>query len=77
MQKKNLAETVLELDLIPLSRYNDVFEYPTVAALRNLIFLNKYGIADKVVRRIGGSRMYIKISALKEWIEETNGGQVA
>ena len=76
MQKKNLAETALELDLIPLSRYNDVFD-PTVAALRSLIFFNKYGIADKVVRRIGGSRMYIKISALKEWIEETNGGQVA
>lgn len=59
------------LDLVPLSRYNDFYPYPSVGALRQLLFYNTNGFADKVIRRIG-KRLYIKISAFKAWVEETN-----
>ena len=59
------------LDLVPLSRFNEYYEYPTVGALRQLLFYNTDGFEDKVIRRIG-KRIYIKISAFKAWIEETN-----
>ena len=64
------------LDLIPLSKFGDYYDYPSVNSLRQLQFYNTYGFADKVIRRIG-KRLYVKVSALLNWIEETNGGQVA
>lgn len=68
--------TATLMDLVPLSRFNDYYTYPTVSAMRDLHFKNTYGFADKVIRRVG-KRIYVKISALEEWIEETNGNQVA
>ena len=59
------------LDLVPLSRFNEYYDYPTVGALRQLLFYNTDGFEDKVIRRVG-KRIYIKISALMSWIEETN-----
>ena len=59
------------LDLVPLSKFNDYFDYPSVGCLRQLNFYNKHGFADKVIRWVG-KRMYVKISALREWVEETN-----
>ncbi len=64
------------MDVVPLSKFNQYFDFPSVGALRQLQFYNTYGFTDKVIRRIG-KRIYVKISALQEWIEETNGGQVA
>ena len=63
------------LDLLPLSRFNDYYDYPSVGSLRQLNFYNTCGFTDKVIRRIG-KRIYIKVSALREWVEETNGYQV-
>ena len=59
------------LDLVPLSRYNDFYPYPSVGALRQLLFYNTNGFADKVIRRIG-KRLYVKISAFKAWVETNN-----
>ena len=61
------------LDLVPLSKFNDYFDYPSVGCLRQLTFYHKDGFADKVIRWVG-KRMYVKISALREWVEETNMG---
>ena len=73
MTEKTVDRT---LDLIPLSKFNEYFDYPSTDSLRQLQFYNTYGFADKVIRRIG-KRLYVKISALQEWIEETNGNRVA
>ncbi len=62
------------LDLVPLSRFSDFFPAISVGSLRQLVFYNTHGFADKVIRRIG-SRIYVKISAFQEWIEETNRKQ--
>lgn len=59
------------LDLVPLSKFNDYFDYPSEGSLRQLKFYNTDGFTDKVVRTIG-KHLHIKISALREWIEETN-----
>lgn len=75
-EKTDLQPTGKLMDLVPLSRFQDYYDYPSVGALRQLHFFNTYGFADKVIRRIG-RRLYVKISALLEWIEETNSGQVA
>ena len=68
-----MQENLLEqnLDLVPLSRYNDFYPYPSVGALRQLLFYNTNGFADKVIRRIG-KRLYVKISAFKAWVETNN-----
>lgn len=61
-------------DLIPLSKWNDHFEYPTTAALRQLVFYNTNDFTNKVIRKIG-KRIYIKVSAFFEWVENPSGGQ--
>lgn len=67
---------ILALDLVPLSKFNDFFAYPLISNLRYFHFYNTYGFSDKVIRTVG-KRLYIKISALQEWIEETGNGRVA
>ena len=64
----------MQLDLIPLSKWNDHFEYPTTAALRQLVFYNTNDFTNKVIRKIG-KRIYIKVSAFFEWVENPSGGQ--
>lgn len=69
-------DRILDLDLVPLSRFNDHFEYPLVSTLRYHVFYDTYGFNKKVVRKLG-KRLYIKISALRDWVEETGGDNVA
>lgn len=59
-------------EIIPLSKFNDYFPYPTIGALRQYNFYGDKNGFNKVVVRIG-KRVYIKISAFKEWIEEGTG----
>ena len=59
-------------DLIPISKWNDFYAYPTVGALRQLVFYDRNNFCNKVVRRIG-KRMYIKVSAFNEWVESNQG----
>lgn len=61
-------------ELIPVSEFNNFYTYPSVGALRQLIFYNTDNFVDKVIRRIG-KRLYIKAPAFFEWVEETNSKQ--
>lgn len=65
MFKKNVP------GLVPVSRWNDCYDYPSVGSLRQLIFYNTNGFKDKVVKLVG-KRQYIEISAFQQWVEETN-----
>ena len=47
----------LQTDLIPVSKWNEYYEYPTVGAIRQLIFYNTDDFETKVVRKIG-KRLY-------------------
>lgn len=64
MENLNLANE----KLIPLSRWNNFHPYPTVGALRQLIFRNKNEIG-KVLVRMGG-RLYIIESVFFQWVAE-------
>ena len=55
--------------LIPLSKWNAYYDYPTVLALRQLVFYNKDKFVETVIRRIG-NRMYIDTDAFFKWVEE-------
>lgn len=63
-------------DLVPLSKFNEHYDYPTVGALRILIFKNTYGFQDKCIIKIG-SRLYVHIPSFEEWISETNNLKTA
>ena len=61
-----------QLGLIPVSKWNEYYKYPTVGAIRQLIFYNTDNFETKVVRKIG-KRLYIKVSEFNEWVEKING----
>ena len=48
-------------ELIPLSKWNDYYDYPTVGTLGELVFYENSNGFSKVIRRIG-CRIYIKVS---------------
>ena len=58
-------------ELIPVSEFNNFYPYPTVGALRQLIFYNPGNFVGKVIRRIG-KRLYVKAPTFFEWVEEVN-----
>jgi hypothetical protein len=43
--------------------------WPTASSIRYYIFFNKYGFADKCVRRIG-RKVFIDPSAFDRWMKE-------
>lgn len=59
-------------DLVLVTEWNKYFSYPTLSLLRKLIFNAETNGFKKVVRRIG-RRVYIKVDAFFEWIDEQNG----
>ena len=60
-------------DLIPISKFNDYYDYPTKSAIRQLIFKDKNNQNGfrKVVVKIG-NRQYINITAFNQWVKEQN-----
>jgi hypothetical protein len=72
---KGNSANIERLDLVPLSKFNDYYDYPSVGSLRQLDFYNKNGFANKVIRLLG-KRKYVKISALRDWVEEVNKRRV-
>lgn len=60
-----------KLDLIPVSKWNEHFTYPTVGAIRQFIFYNTDHFNTRVIRKMG-KRLYIKVSAFNEWVESNN-----
>ena len=53
--------------LIPVSEWNKYYMYPSVNALRQLIFHNEKGFRDKCIKTIGQKRQYIDVEAFKQW----------
>ena len=70
-QAQNQTSQLTNQELIPLTKWNDYFDYPTVGTLRQLVYFEDTNGFSKVIRRIG-CRIYIKVSAFFEWVEETN-----
>ena len=58
-------------ELIPVSEFNLFFAYPTIGSLRQLIFYDTDNFVEKVIRRIG-KRLYVKVPAFFEWVEQSN-----
>ncbi len=71
-----MQEVQKNMELIPLSKWNDYYDYPTVGALRQLVFYEDTNGFNKVVRRVG-KRIYIKTSEFFKWVEETNKNRIA
>jgi len=64
-------------EYVPVSKFNEVVSpFPSAGAIRQLIFYNRYGFVDKVIRRIN-RRLYIRVPAFYEYVEETNGKKVS
>ena len=58
-------------ELIPVSRFNDFFPYPSVGALRQYIFHSKKYKFENVIRKMG-KRLYISVSAFNQWVEDNS-----
>lgn len=59
------------LDLVPVSKWNEHFTYPSVGAIRQYVFFNTNDFNSRVIRKMG-KRLYIKVSAFNEWVESNN-----
>lgn len=68
---RNQSKQKTQQELIPLTKWNDYYDYPTVGSLRQLVYFEDTNGFSKVIRRIG-CRIYIKVSAFFDWVEETN-----
>lgn len=55
--------------LIPLSKWNEYHDYPTVSALKNLNFHKDRNGFNYVIRRIG-RKIYLDEAAFFEWVLE-------
>jgi len=55
--------------LIAVSQWNKYHDFPTIGALRNMIFYSHKNGIDKCIRKIGG-RLYIEESLFFEWVDE-------
>lgn len=53
--------------LIPVSKWNDYYEFPSVNAIRQFIFHNENGFKDKCIKKLGQKRQYIDVEAFKKW----------
>ena len=71
MSEETKKDFPQNLELIPLSEWNNYYTYPTQGSLRQLVFRENSNGFNKVLRRIG-KRIYIKTSEFFKWVEETN-----
>ncbi len=63
--------------IIPLSKWNDYYDFPSVGTLRQISFKNINGFNEKVIKRIA-TRMYIDVEAFFKWLNvERAGGENA
>lgn len=59
--------------LIPVFKWNDYYDYPSINGLRHLIFHEHENGFNQVVRRIG-RRVLIKEDEFFKWTERNNNG---
>jgi hypothetical protein len=57
--------------LIPVTKWNNYHDWPTVGGLRHLIFFEKTNGFSHCIRRIG-RRVLIDEKAFFEWVKRTN-----
>lgn len=57
---------------IPVPKWNEYHDWPTVGALRNYIFYAKQNGFDEVIRRVG-RRLLINENAFFAWLEQQGG----
>lgn len=67
----NFDESVAKMRLIPLSKWNDYHDYPTISSLRHFVFFEEQNGFSKVIRRIG-KKIYLDEKSFFEWVEEQN-----
>ena len=60
--------------LIPAVKWNNYYDYPSLSAIRHLIFSNTRGFKDKVVK-CSGRRVLLDEKAFRIWIEDQNKEQ--
>ena len=58
-------------ELIPLSKFNEFFEYPSVKALRQYRFYGNRNGFNNVLKYIG-KRIYIDVKAYKNWLNNNS-----
>lgn len=58
--------------LIPLSKWNQYHDFPTISSLRHLVFFEEQNGFNKVIRRIG-KKIYLCERSFFEWVNEQNG----
>jgi hypothetical protein len=66
------VENAQQNRLIPVTQWIDYHPYPTLGALRALVFNEHKNGFNKVVRRIN-SRVLISEQDFFKWVDETNG----
>ena len=66
-RKLESADKVLK-NLIPVSRFNDYYKYPTVGAIRQYIFNNRDNFRNLVIIYCG-NRQYVDVLALVQWLK--------
>lgn len=54
--------------LIPLTKFNEFYSYPTVKTIRQYQFQNLNGFNEKVVVVIN-KRQYLNISEFEKWLD--------
>ena len=70
---KRIFLTPLKGELIPAVKWNNYYDYPSLPAIRHLIFKNKRGFRDKVVK-YSGRRILLCVESFYAWIAEQNQG---
>jgi len=66
--------TIPESKLIPVTHWNQHYEWPTIAGLRYLIFNEHQNGFSKCVKRVG-RRVLIDSELFRAWVEEQNSSQ--
>lgn len=74
VSNKNKGNKKQENRLIPVTKWNDYYDWPSINSLRNLIFHEKTNGFSHCIRRVGG-RVLIDESAFFEWVKMTNPQQ--
>lgn len=75
MQNEQLTQQ--QPKIIPLSKFNDFFEYPKVSTLRQFVFHNTLNFKNDVLR-ILGKRLYVDVEAFSIWVnKQKTGGENA
>lgn len=69
-----MTEDTAKRRLIPLTRWNDYHPYPSVSALRALVFNSKTNGFDKVIRKVG-KRILLDETAWFQFVDNQKHNQ--